>query len=93
MKPKDEAFSKFKEWKTLVEHQTDQKIKKLRTNNGLEFCNAQFTSFSAQNGISRHRTCFDTPQQNGVAERMNRTILNKVRCLLAKSGLPKSFWP
>ncbi|KAL2231405.1 UNVERIFIED_CONTAM: Retrovirus-related Pol polyprotein from transposon TNT 1-94 [Sesamum indicum] len=43
-------------------------------------------------GIKRHKTNPYTPQQNGVAERMNRTLLEKVRCLLISSGLPKSFW-
>lgn len=40
----------------------------------------------------RHITCIDTPQQNGLAERMNRTSLNKVKSMLADSGLNKRFW-
>ena len=79
-------------WKTYVEHQTGKKIKTLRTYNGLEFCNHEFTNFCKQVGIARHRTYSEIPQQNGVAERMNRTILNKVRCLLKDSNLPKKFW-
>ncbi|GJR94569.1 retrovirus-related pol polyprotein from transposon TNT 1-94 [Tanacetum coccineum] len=67
LRHKNEAFSKFKEWKQLVENQTSRKLKKLLTDNG-------------------------TPQHNGLAERMNRTVLNKVRCLLIQSGLPDSFW-
>ncbi|KAL2243923.1 UNVERIFIED_CONTAM: Retrovirus-related Pol polyprotein from transposon TNT 1-94 [Sesamum indicum] len=43
-------------------------------------------------GIKRHRTNPYTPQQNGVAERMNRTLLDKVRCMLISFRLPKSFW-
>ncbi|GJS67592.1 retrotransposon protein, putative, ty1-copia subclass [Tanacetum coccineum] len=70
---KHEAFGKFKEWKQLVENQTGRTVKKLRTDNGLEF-------FAG------------TPQHNGPAERMNRTLMYKVRCLLIQSGLPKTFW-
>ncbi|KAL0330392.1 UNVERIFIED_CONTAM: Retrovirus-related Pol polyprotein from transposon TNT 1-94 [Sesamum radiatum] len=58
----------------------------------LEFCNQQFTDFCNEFGIKRHKTTPYTPQQNGVAERMNRTLLNKVRCLLISSGLSKTFW-
>ncbi|MCI30598.1 retrovirus-related pol polyprotein from transposon tnt 1-94, partial [Trifolium medium] len=43
-------------------------------------------------GIKRHRTVAGTPQQNGLAERMNRTLLERVRCMLLGAGLPKSFW-
>ena len=92
IRTKDEAFSKFLEWKSLIENQTNRKIKRLRTDNGLEFCNNVFDSYCAENGIFRHRTCIITPQQNGLAERMNRTIMNKVRCMLSESGMPKIFW-
>ena len=43
-------------------------------------------------GFKRHRTCTYTPQQNGVAERMNRIIADKIRCMLAEFGLEKKFW-
>ncbi|KAH9778870.1 Integrase catalytic domain-containing protein [Citrus sinensis] len=56
LKHKDQVFSKFKEWKTLVENQTRKKVKKLRTDNGLEFCNLQFNSYCANEGITRHKT-------------------------------------
>ena len=92
LKSKDQAFESFKSWKKLVENQTSKKIKTLRTDNGLEFCNNEFNKFCEKEGIQRHRTVRYTPQQNGVAERMNRTILDKVRCLLIGSGLSQSFW-
>ncbi|KAL2230687.1 UNVERIFIED_CONTAM: Retrovirus-related Pol polyprotein from transposon TNT 1-94 [Sesamum indicum] len=92
MKHKSEIFDKFEKWKILVENQTSQKLKSLRTDNGLEFCNQQFSEMCDKFGIKRHKTNRYTPQQNGVAERMNRTLLEKVRCLLISSGLPKSFW-
>ncbi|GKC90446.1 retrotransposon protein, putative, ty1-copia subclass [Tanacetum coccineum] len=79
LRHKNEAFSKFKEWKQLVENQTGRKLKKLRTDNGLEFCNQEFNNLCKESGIARHLTVAGTPQQNGLAERMNRTLLNKVR--------------
>jgi len=91
-KTKDETFERFCEWKELVENQVNKKVKILQTDNGLEFYNLKFDEFCKQNGIERHRTCTYTPQQNGVTERMNRTLMEKVRCLLNESGLEEVFW-
>lgn len=76
----------------IIENQTNWKIKALRTDNGFEFCNTEFDFFCKESGILRHRTVTYTPQQNGVTERMNRTLLEKVRCMLHSSGLPEFFW-
>ncbi|KAH9779137.1 Integrase catalytic domain-containing protein [Citrus sinensis] len=92
LKHKDQVFSKFKEWKTLVENQTGKKVKKLRTYNGLEFCNQQFNSYCTNEGIARHKIVRSTPQQNGLAERMNMTLMDKVRCMLVQAKLPKGLW-
>ncbi|KAK0586137.1 hypothetical protein LWI29_001641 [Acer saccharum] len=92
LKSKDQAFESFKAWKRLVENQTSKKLKILRTDNGLEFCNENFNKFCEEHGITRHKTVRHTPQQNGVAERMNRTVLEKVRCLLIGAGLSQNFW-
>uniref|UniRef100_A0A1J3F7G4 Retrovirus-related Pol polyprotein from transposon TNT 1-94 n=1 Tax=Noccaea caerulescens TaxID=107243 RepID=A0A1J3F7G4_NOCCA len=89
---KDETFLKFCEWQELVQNQVNKKVKVLRTDNGLEFCNTRFDDHCKAHGIERHRTCTYTPQQNGVAERMNRTIMEKVRCMLSESGLGEEFW-
>ena len=75
-----------------MENQVDKNVRCLRTNNGLKFCNIAFDEFCKQQGIERHRMCAYTPQQNGVAERMNRTVMEKVRCLLNESGLEERFW-
>jgi len=91
-KTKDEGFDNFKSWKKLVENKTSRKIKRFRTNNGLEFCSEPFNAFCKENGIARHRTVAGTLQQNGLAERFNRTILERVRCMLLSAGLPKIFW-
>nr|GEW47634.1 retrotransposon protein, putative, Ty1-copia subclass [Tanacetum cinerariifolium] len=92
LKFKHEAFEKFKEWKQLVENQTGMTVKKLRTDNGLEFYNREFKQLCIESGITRHLTVTGMPQQNGLAERMNRTLKDKVRCLLIQSGFPKTFW-
>ena len=70
-----------------MKNQTGRKIKKPRTDNGLEFCNSEFNSLCADHGIARHKTVPGTPQRNGVAERMNHTILERVRCILSNVGL------
>ena len=92
LRSKDEAFQSFKEWKQLVENQTRKRVKCLRTDNGLEFCNKAFDGLCKSSGIKRHNTCSYTPQQNGAAERMNKTIMNKVRSMLAETGFGKQFW-
>ncbi|CAM8944159.1 unnamed protein product [Rhodiola kirilowii] len=92
LKTKEEAFDSFKNWKTMVENQTDLKLKCLRTDNGLEFCNKAFNEFCTESGIKRHLTVPYTPQQNGTAERMNRTLLEKARCMLISAGLKPSMW-
>ena len=68
LKQKNDAFVEFKQWKLLVENQTNKQVKALRTDNGLKFCNVEFDEFCKNNGILRHRTVKHTPQQNGVAE-------------------------
>jgi len=68
LRQKNEIFSMFKKFKALVEDQTGRKIKKLRTDNGLEFVESEFDKFCVVNGIVRHKTLVGKPQQNGVAE-------------------------
>lgn len=92
MKHKSEVFDKFKNWKVLIENQTGKKIKTLRTDNGLEFCDNLLDNLCVESGIKRHKSVPHTPQQNGVAKRMNRTLLERVRSMMATSGLAKSFW-
>jgi len=92
LKNKNDVFSNFKKWNALIENQTNKKIKRLRTDNGLEFFEGQFNEFCKNEGIVRHRTMRKTPQQNGVAERMNRTLLKTARCMLSTANLSKDFW-
>ena len=92
LKEKKEVLSKFKEFKDLVERQSCCKIKCLRTDRGGEYISNEFESFCRNNGILHQFTMPYTPQQNGVSERKNRTILNMVRCMLKERKIPKEFW-
>ncbi|KAH9302162.1 hypothetical protein KI387_013745, partial [Taxus chinensis] len=56
-------------------NETGLKLKCLRTDNGGEYCNNEFDDYCSKNGIRRQKTVLGTPQQNGVLERMNRTIM------------------
>ena len=64
----------------------------LRTDNGGEFCSHVFDDYCAQEGIVRHHTTPYTPQQNDVAERMNRTIISKARSMLSNARINMRFW-
>jgi len=90
---KFETFNAFKHFKTYVEKDAGTHIVCLRTDRGGEFNSKEFSTFCNQHGISRQLTTAYTPQQNGVAERKNRTIMNAVRAVLHEKQVPKSFWP
>ena len=92
LKAKSEAFEKFVEFKNLTERQLNKKMKILRTDNGTEFCNRSFDKLLKQNGIRHQTTTPYTPQQNGLAERTNRTLIERARCMLFDAGLDKKFW-
>ncbi len=85
-------FDKFKEYKALVDNQTDMKIKTFRSNNGGEFVSKKFDNFLHECGIQRQTSAPYTPQQNGVAERANRTIMECVRSMIPTQGLDLEFW-
>lgn len=92
MKTKSEVFNFFKEFQSMVEKQKDRKIKILRTDNGGEFCSQDFERYLKQQGILHQKTNAYTPQQNGLSERMNRSLVEKARCLIFDAGLHKKFW-
>lgn len=92
IKRKGDVFEVFKVFKARVELESGKKIKCLRTDNGGEFANDAFDAFCQQEGIKRQFTTVYTPQQNGVAERMNRTLLERTRAMLRTAKLPKAYW-
>lgn len=94
LKTKDQntVLNVFIEFKNLVENQSNLKIKRFRSDNGSEYCNRSFMEYFQRHGIVHETTVPYTPQQNGVSERLNRTIMDKARAMLQDSGLKKSFW-
>ena len=92
LKTKDQVYSKFKEWKAEVETRTGKRIKTLRTDNGGEYTSKEFQAHLKACGIRHELTIPKTPEQNGVAERLNRTLVEMTRAMLLDSKLPQSFW-
>ena len=64
----------------------------LHSDNGGEYRSDSFMQLCMTEGIVRHFMVWEIPQQNRITERLNRTLLEKIRCLLSQSGLSKSFW-
>ena len=93
MKSKTETSNAFKEFKALVEKHSGQKIIRFRCDNGkAEYDNTSFLSLLRENGITYEPSAPYTQNQNGVSERMNRTILEKARTMLLEACLPEGFW-
>eukprot|EP00253_Pinus_taeda_P011421 PITA_11421 len=92
MKHKDEAFEKFISFKALVENESDHKIKCLRSDRDGEFTSNEFFDFCEEHGIRREFSTARTPKQNGVVERMNRTVQQMARAMLDEPGTPETFW-
>ena len=82
----------FLRYKAMVENQSEYRIKVIRSDNGTEYTSEKFNKFCEDAGIDHQLTAPYTPQQNGVVERKNRTIMEMTRCLLHEKELPKSFW-
>ena len=76
----------------MVENQTGRKRKCLRIDNGREFKSKEFVKFCRERGIRREYTAPYSPEQNGIAERMNRTNQEHVVSMLQHSGLSDGFW-
>lgn len=92
LKHKNEVFNTFKKWKAMVENRTGKKLKTLRSDNGTEYTEGVFKQFCDQEGIVRHWTVRKTPQQNGVAERLNRTLRERAMCMRSDAGLGREWW-
>ncbi|KAL2250008.1 UNVERIFIED_CONTAM: Retrovirus-related Pol polyprotein from transposon TNT 1-94 [Sesamum indicum] len=92
LKRKSDAFDTFRRWRALVENETGLQVKCLRSDNGGEYSSEGIKNYCADHGIRMQKTISGTPQQNGVAKRMNRTLNERARCMRLKSGLPKMFW-
>ncbi|GJS73173.1 putative ribonuclease H-like domain-containing protein [Tanacetum coccineum] len=89
---KDETYGILKDFITFIENQLTKKVKAIRCDNGTEFKNSKLIELCGSKGIRRDYSNARTPQQNGVAERKNRTLIEAARTMLADSKLPTMFW-
>ena len=92
LKNKSNVFETFKKWKTMVKTETGLKVKCLRSNNGGEYIDGGFSEYCVVQGIKMEKTIPGTPQQNGVAKRMNRTLNERARSMRLHARLLKTFW-
>jgi hypothetical protein len=92
MKAKYETFMKFKYFKMMVEKETGQEIGILRTDRRGEFMSHEFKTFCNEQGICRQLTQALIPEQNGVAERRNRTIVEQAHSMISRCKLPTYLW-
>ena len=91
LRAKGEVFSVFQRFLAFLETQFSASIKVLRSDSGGEYMSNEFQVFLQRKGIISQRSCPSTPQQNGVAERKNRHLLDVVRTLLLESSVPPCF--
>lgn len=92
LKGKHEVTDAFIKFKALVENQSEQKIKVIRTDNGKEYVNNRLKQILEKFGIVHQTTEPYTPEHNGVAERTNRTIVDMARTMLLEAKLPRKYW-
>jgi transposase InsO family protein len=90
LKHKSEVGNILKEFKAVAEKQSDKRIKIIRSDNAN--VNNHVNNFLKRNGIRHQLSVEYTPQQNGVAERANRTIIEKAKSMLIESGLNMKYW-
>ncbi|KAJ8466528.1 hypothetical protein OPV22_029080 [Ensete ventricosum] len=91
LKTKDHVINIFKEFHARVERETERQLKCIRSDNGGEYIGL-FNDYCRSHGIQHELIVPGTPQHNAIAERMNRTIMKKIRCMLSQAKLPKRFW-
>lgn len=92
LKNKSDAFSVFKKFRAKVENEQNKKIGIFRTDRGGEFMSNDFNSYCEDLGITRHFTTPYTPQQNGVVERRNRTVVEMAGSYLKQMKMPSVMW-
>jgi transposase InsO family protein len=92
LKSKYEVFNKFKEFKALIENLSERKIKILNSDNGGKDTSKEFVNFCKDVGIKRELTTPYNPQQNCVAGRKNKTIMEAVKIMIHDQDLPMCLW-
>ncbi|KAL0641872.1 hypothetical protein Bca4012_102526 [Brassica carinata] len=89
---KDRVLDAFKNFQAYVTNHYNAKIKIFRSDNGGEYTGQAFKLHLSQHGILHQTSCPYTPQQNGVAERKNRHLMEVARSMMFQSNVPKKFW-
>ena len=89
---KTEAAEAVKKFKARVEAKNDKKLRVLRTERGGEFTLVEFTVYCMDQDVVRHHTAPYSPQQNGVVERRNQTVVDMVRSMMKAKKMPVEFW-
>ncbi|CAL9010567.1 unnamed protein product [Prunus brigantina] len=89
---KSQVLNVFKRFKSMVELQSGYKIKKLRSDRGGEYISLEFLKFCDDVGMEKQLTVAYSPQQSGVAERKNRTIVEMTRTMMVEKRIPLKFW-
>ena len=92
LKTKHQVYEEFQKWKIQVEQSSGRKLKRLRSDNGGEYTSTVFKNYLESEGNQHEKTIPKTPQQNGVAERLNRTLLEMSRSMLIDAKLSKKYW-
>ena len=92
LRKKTEVLKEFKAYVAMMRQQGHGRIRALRTDNGTEYCNTAFLNYLASMGIKHQTSAPYTPEQNGLAERTNRTLIEKARCMLSHAKLPRPYW-
>ena len=92
IKTKDRVLDAFKNFQAYISNQYNAKIKIFRSDNGGEYTGNAFKSHLAHHGILHQTSCPYTPQQNGVAERKNRHLMEVARSMMFHTSVPKRFW-
>jgi transposase InsO family protein len=92
LRQKSEAFAAYKGFESWCQTQHGARVKVLHSDRGGEYLGKEFVMHLKAAGTAQKLTVHDTPQHNGVAERLNRTLLEKVRAMLHESGLPRALW-
>lgn len=92
LRAKSDVLSCFKAFVSMVNTKFGTHIKTLRSDSGGEYMSNKFQLFLQEKGITSQRSCPHTPQQNGLAERKNRHILEVTRTILLDAAVPPTFW-
>ncbi|KFD60112.1 hypothetical protein M514_27693, partial [Trichuris suis] len=92
LRQKSDLFEAFCEVKALLENRSGCKLMSLQSDDGGEYCSERMKQYLTENGITHRLTVPRTPEQDGIAERKNTTLLEMARCKMIQSKVPMSFW-